>query len=414
MCDSRGRATLFAWSGRTPVGRFGRDCGGRYSFEYEPGASQPVSLSLPLSGGWRGSAPRNYLEGLLPEDGVVRERMARSLGADGVEPIDLLPLLDVAGGLTFTAGDEPPSPDGGEAEAMTEDDVASEFRGIHASCRSWPSGDPRRRFSLAGAQGKLAVRVREDGAWLWPSAAAASTHVVKPDGRALRDVAAVESATLDLARLVGLEVPDHTVVRRGGVEGLLEARFDRARPAAGQVARVHAEDLAQALGIGARGKYDVLLTDVASLFARSGLGAELTHAFLEQVIFNTHVGNNDAHAKNYSLVHGPGGTRMSPLYDAISMGHWPELRNSVLGIEVNGKVDGWEVTLGDWCEAGRSCGLDGERVAEDARRIVGALVGLRPGDIDAPEPIAADICDQIRAYTRDIRADVAGARAHLA
>jgi hypothetical protein len=119
-------------------------------------------------------------------------------------------------------------------------------------------------------------------------------------------------------------------------------------------------------------------------------------------------------SKNYSLVHGPGGTRMSPVYDAVSMGHWPELRNSVLGIEVNGKVDGWEVTLRDWCEAGRSCGLDGERVAEDARRIVGALVGLRPADIDAPEPVAADICDQIRAYTRDIRADVAGARAHLA
>jgi serine/threonine-protein kinase HipA len=35
------------------------------------------------------------------------------------------------------------------------------------------------------------------------------------------------------------------------------------------------------------------------------------------VLFNTLIGNNDAHAKNYVLVSGVGGTTLALLYDAL-------------------------------------------------------------------------------------------------
>jgi serine/threonine-protein kinase HipA len=43
------------------------------------------------------------------------------------------------------------------------------------------------------------------------------------------------------------------------------------------------------------------------------------------VLFNTLIGNNDAHAKNYSLIYGAGGTTLAPLYDVLCTAVYPEL-----------------------------------------------------------------------------------------
>jgi serine/threonine-protein kinase HipA len=43
------------------------------------------------------------------------------------------------------------------------------------------------------------------------------------------------------------------------------------------------------------------------------------------VLFNTLVGNNDAHSKNYSLVYGASGTTLAPLYDVLCTAVYTEL-----------------------------------------------------------------------------------------
>jgi len=48
-------------------------------------------------------------------------------------------------------------------------------------------------------------------------------------------------------------------------------------------------------------------------------------AFFDAVIFNYLIGNNDAHAKNFSLIYHNGVSRLSPLYDLVSTVYYPEL-----------------------------------------------------------------------------------------
>lgn len=51
---------------------------------------------------------------------------------------------------------------------------------------------------------------------------------------------------------------------------------------------------------------------------------DLAH-LLDAVIFNFFVGNNDAHAKNFSLLYRVEKTRLAPLYDVVSTCYYPEL-----------------------------------------------------------------------------------------
>ena len=46
---------------------------------------------------------------------------------------------------------------------------------------------------------------------------------------------------------------------------------------------------------------------------------------LDAVLFNALIGNNDAHAKNYSLLYGAGGTTLAPMYDVLCTAVYPEL-----------------------------------------------------------------------------------------
>ena len=45
---------------------------------------------------------------------------------------------------------------------------------------------------------------------------------------------------------------------------------------------------------------------------------------LNAVIFNVILGNADAHAKNFSLLHADAGTRLAPLYDLMTTAFYPE------------------------------------------------------------------------------------------
>lgn len=49
-------------------------------------------------------------------------------------------------------------------------------------------------------------------------------------------------------------------------------------------------------------------------------------ALLDAVVFNLVIGNNDAHGKNFALLHaGNGSTRLAPLYDLVCTACYPTL-----------------------------------------------------------------------------------------
>lgn len=89
---------LHAWLRGRTVGTFTQDATGRISFSYDGSAVAPISLSLPLEGGWHATAPANFLNNLLPESPVLRRMMAERTDARSTDVFDLLDSADSAGG----------------------------------------------------------------------------------------------------------------------------------------------------------------------------------------------------------------------------------------------------------------------------------------------------------------------------
>ncbi len=93
--------------------------------------------------------------------------------------------------------------------------------------------------------------------------------------------------------------------------------------------RIHQEDFCQALGRPPEEKYEAdggpTVAACAALIGRhSAVPARDRLAFCDALLFNLVIGNNDAHAKNYSLLlEGPESPRLAPLYDLLSTAVYP-------------------------------------------------------------------------------------------
>ena len=88
--------SLYVWMDGRPAGRFDRtdDMG---VFEYQE-IAVPISLSLPLAGGWPRKTPIRFLDNLLPDNPVVRRVMAEETNAASTDTFDLLDGAAVTGG----------------------------------------------------------------------------------------------------------------------------------------------------------------------------------------------------------------------------------------------------------------------------------------------------------------------------
>ena len=111
---------------------------------------------------------------------------------------------------------------------------------------------------------------------------------------------------------------------------MLVERYDRIREPDDRPRRLHQEDFCQALGVAPEYKYQneggPTVTDCFALVRKATRPAALyVPQLLDAVLFNTLVGNNDAHAKNYSLIYGAGGTTLAPLYDVLCTAVYPDL-----------------------------------------------------------------------------------------
>lgn len=368
-----GGRLLHAWDASGHVGVFREAADGSVGFAYDDCATT-VSLSMPPGERWVDDAPLRFLEGLLPDDEAGLLRLRLSLGAPSDHPLDLLAGLDCSGGLAFTRAGEPPAARG-RRRRLDGDDVASEIDRLSGPSPWWdPAGWCG--YALAGTQGKFAVTLLA-GEWYAPDASLPSTHIVKPDAARAPGSSYVEAATMDLAGECGLAVPWHGVLEGAGRHAYVVERFDRTGGFDAPCARVRVEDLAQAAAVGPDDKYGVGVGAVSSLLLRADPTAELAYGWFEQLAFNVHVGNADAHAKNYSVYVGPHGASLCPLYDSLVTRAW-ERFDTALAMPVNGKWHPEDVVPDDWaCQAER-CGLDGARVRESAVRISGLIADLAP------------------------------------
>lgn len=357
---------LHAWmDGQRHVGVFSRDDDDRVEFRYDANAVAPISVSLPLDGGWSIGAPEAFLDNLLPDEETARYAMMHRLGAASTDMFDLLDGVDSTGGLVFTQSeDEDASVQTIEPaeENMLADQIALIERRPHSW---WNEEGVHERFSLAGAQGKFSL-TRIQGEWYWPNPAVPSTHIVKPQPQNLRDLRDVELATMRLAQMCGLAVPSSGVLSVRGHDAYIVERFDRV-VRNGSIARLRQEDLLQAMGLSGRLKYDVGVDDVLDLLHRLDASDELTYAWLERYAFNISSANSDAHAKNYSLMLDDGDVRLAPVYDAVATRFWPEfVQEYAMPMDEDAPFAEW-VTPGQWADLARRHDLDEDRVVLCAR-----------------------------------------------
>ncbi len=372
------------------------------------GLGNPVlSVGLPLGAP---IAPRNlrgldFFENMLPEGSAL----ARMATLAGVRPADTYGILrafgrDCAGAVMMLPDGEHPGEDGRSGYSpMTQDDLLRVLSALDVA----PLGTaPERGFrpSLAGFQRKALLGRAADGTWQSPSGDAPSTWILKPDGP--HPIAANEATCLRLARACGLAVAEAELLDVAGTPVLAVRRYDRQEPPGGRLPiRVHQEDGCQVTATPPGMKHEEQggpsLRDLVGVLRNFGDPRDATN-LLRRTTFNMAVGNADAHAKNFSVLHEPASPAISlaPLYDVLSTialeltdsAGQPMQADTHLGQRVGGQTDIRQVTASSLVDEAITWGIrrrTASAVVEQTLEQVLTAIQATPGD------------DRVRAVIRE-------------
>jgi len=136
-----------------------------------------------------------------------------------------------------------------------------------------------------------------------------------------------EFAMMDLARHVGIEVPETRLVPVSDIQNIPAGielvgeqafavkRFDRAPDGR----RIHMEDFAQVFGVYPEKKYERASYRNLARVLWIETGEAGIVELIRRLVFNALIGNADMHLKNWSLIYPDGrAARLSPAYDYVS------------------------------------------------------------------------------------------------
>lgn len=253
-----------------------------------------------------------FFANLLPE-GALRDYLAKRAGVNPKREFFLLWLLgrDLPGALTITPADGeawPPETDGGSDEGQFPQNALL-------------------RFSLAGVQLKFSAVMEATGGLTIPAEGVGGSWIIKLPSMKFEGVPENEYAMMELARTIGINVPEVRLIPLDQITGLPDdvtrmkgnalavKRFDRAEDGSA----VHIEDFAQVFGLFPERKYErASYRNIAEvLWAETG--ADGVAEFVRRLVFNTLIGNADMHLKNWSLIYSDGRqAQLAPGYDFVS------------------------------------------------------------------------------------------------
>ncbi len=335
------------------AGRLIRKDNGNLQFRYDPDYAGPViSQALPVQPDAHPHAICRAVFGGLLLEGEAREALARNLGISIGNDYALLQELggDCAGAITLLDPDVP-LPAEPRLEPLDDGQLDLLLRELPQRPLA---ANPEQgiRLSLAGAQPKLPVTI-EDGEVALPlNAAAATTHIIKPEPSRFGGLVDNEAFCMELARAV--ELPAAIASKRATVSGLrylLVERYDRDLTA-DPIRRLHQEDVCQALGRASDRKYQAeggpTVPETVELLRNcSSVPAQDLPTFWRALVFNWLIGNCDAHAKNFSLLYDGSAPTLAPLYDLVSTTAYPELTTR-LAMSIDGATQIDDVNTKAW------------------------------------------------------------------
>lgn len=320
-----------------------------------------LSCSLPLqSEAFGHDATRAFFSGLLPE-GEKRFQIAKVLHITERNDFQFLRAIggECAGAVSLLPEGEIPTPESfSEPLWLRKEDIKQIIQEMPK--RPMLAGEKGIRLSLAGAQDKLPVIVKEDKIGI-PLNNTPSTHILKPAIQDIDGTVYNEAFCLELARRLSIPCVTSVIGIADDVPYLLISRYDRTL-INGYPHRMHQEDFCQALGIAPETKYEseggpgvIQCVDLINRF----IGDEKSKLqFADIVIYNYIIGNNDAHGKNFSLIHHNNHQcRLAPFYDLISTSVYPNLTN-IMAMKIGSKNTFKDVEIRHWNQFSKDCDID--------------------------------------------------------
>ena len=255
-----------------------------------------------------------FFSNLLPE-GHLRTYLAERAGVKSEREFFLLAALgtDLAGAVTAT----PFVAEGANLKTRIKEAEQAYERSL---------GEKALRFSLAGVQLKFSAVLEASGGLTVPAHGVGGSWIVKLPSTKFPAVPENEYVMLELARAVGINVPEVRLVPVKEIRGLPEdagrmegnalvvRRFDRQGRQ-----RIHMEDFAQIFGLFPENKYGHRSYANIAAVLRAEAGEHSTYEFVRRLAFSVAIGNGDMHLKNWSLLY-PDTVRpvLSPAYDFVS------------------------------------------------------------------------------------------------
>lgn len=256
-----------------------------------------------------------FFSNLLPE-GALREYLAERAGVKLEREFFLAWVLglDLPGALQIVPA---------EGNALPPDDSGEERLEGEGS----GTEDGILRFSLAGVQLKFSAIQKATGGLTIPLDGVGGSWIVKLPSTRFAGVPENEFAMMELARRVGIEMPETKLVPVSKIAALPRGvevagdmafaikRFDRTE--GGEA--IHSEDFAQVFGVYPESKYkNASYRNIAEvLWVETGEAGILE--FTRRFVFNALIGNADMHLKNWSLIYpNRRSANLSPAYDFVS------------------------------------------------------------------------------------------------
>lgn len=263
------------------------------------------------------------------------------------------------------------------------------------------------KFSLAGVQPKLSM-IREGRGMTLPASGRGGDWIVKLPGNRFRGVPENEFATMNWAKLTGIEVPPLELVPLADLRGLpagLESeggnalairRFDRPAPGA----RLHIEDFAQIRDVypDSRAKYGSTNYETIGKILLRTAGQASFDEFIRRLAFIIVSANADAHIKNWSLIYRDRLTaELSPAYDLVATLEFIE--NDALALNL-AKTKAWsELSLGHFASFAERVGASPSAVIAIATQTVERALDVWP-TVRRDFPVSAVLTERLAAHWR--------------
>jgi serine/threonine-protein kinase HipA len=394
------------------IGRLEQDHSGTMRFRYGEAwlaAQAPVALSasLPLRAEPFGrNECRPFFAGLLPEENS-RKLIAKAFGVSDRNDFALLEKIgaECAGAVSLLPPGELPVSGDPQYRHVPPVGLAAKFETL--TRHPLLAGVERIRLSLAGAQGKLVLTIRE-GDFFLPLDGSPSSHILKPESPHFEGLVENEFFCMRLARRAGLEVASVETGFAGETRFLQVERFDRLKLPDGRWQRLHQEDFCQALGIPPELEYQgegrpnlkkcfELVRAVSTI-----PGPDVLRLF-DAVVFNFLIGNSDAHGKNFSFLYDGRGAKLAPLYDLVCTQAYENLAPD-MAMKIGGERTPNRIVPRNWHKFFKDAGI-GQSPAE--RRLLTlvkriqketkAMIGENHAGADRVSPIILAHCGHVLA-----------------